>query len=247
MKQIIILFVILLSLNNCLFSNPSDERALIIMSGSSPTIDGKLGEKEWADAGRLSMGKNKTIYFKHDGENLYLGFSGDLGNLYFHKDNKVVIIHASFSLGWVEYESVDKTEWKLSKNFEWKLNKIHLKEKSEVVLAIYNYLKEKGWTASTIPMGNKQESEFAISFKFLGINLNNIQENAIRVSDVMLSSGKMIPKKERPFPQRKAPLSLMGWPGPHNIISASEPLTKMVWRRCGTSLIRLPQKIRRSR
>lgn len=48
-----------------------------ILQGSIPVIDGNITVGEWTDAGSVFMNNsedNMTIYFKHDGSNLYIAF-----------------------------------------------------------------------------------------------------------------------------------------------------------------------------
>jgi uncharacterized repeat protein (TIGR01451 family) len=61
--------------------------------GIAPTLDATITGTEWDDAESVNVsvgGTNGTIYFKHDGENLYLAFqysSGQMAEVYVDKDH----------------------------------------------------------------------------------------------------------------------------------------------------------------
>ena len=77
--------------------DPVDSR-VVARPGTAPVIDGVIDHGEWADAARIEVDSVKTIYLKHDRENLYIALNGDGGNLYFLKNDRIHILHASWSL-----------------------------------------------------------------------------------------------------------------------------------------------------
>ncbi|MCJ2540249.1 MAG: PKD domain-containing protein, partial [Candidatus Thermoplasmatota archaeon] len=124
-----------------------------VTSGTTPTLDSTISPNEWADAGHVNIsvaGTNGSVYFKHDGVNVYLAFvysSGQMAEVYLDTDHDAgtspgtddVCLHASTAL-------MEKT----GTGSAW----------SGWTTSI------SGWDADT---GYPQVREFSITFSFLGI------------------------------------------------------------------------------
>ncbi|MCK5415326.1 MAG: hypothetical protein KAJ35_08085, partial [Thermoplasmata archaeon] len=124
-----------------------------VTSGTTPTLDSTISPNEWADAGHVNIsvaGTNGSVYFKHDGVNVYLAFvysSGQMAEVYLDIDHDAgtapgtddVCLHASTAL-------MERT----GTGSAW----------SGWTTTI------TGWDADT---GYPNVREFSISFSFLGI------------------------------------------------------------------------------
>lgn len=133
--------------------------------GTTPIISGIIEKTEWQDAKKTNLNSTKFILLKHDNKNLYFAFNGDGGNIYFLKGKKVVILHASLSLGSAEYSKLNNQKWSCIKEYQWALSGLQKKAENEIRSEITGYLHDNGWVASLIPMGNRQQSELAVSFQ----------------------------------------------------------------------------------
>jgi hypothetical protein len=137
--------------------------------GSTPRIDGVFGRGEWSDATTLELSATKKILLKHDGENLYVALDVAGGDLYFQLGERVHQLHSSFALGSREYGPADSGSWSFVSKSPIRLRGLHQQPTDEIDAAIAQHLDEHGWAASPIPMGNPYQTEFAISFRWLGI------------------------------------------------------------------------------
>ncbi len=93
-------------------SATSSADSIDVTSGTTPTLDSTISANEWADAGHVNVsvaGTNGSVYFKHDGVNLYMAFeysSGQMAEVYIDKDHDAgtapgtddVCLHASTAL-----------------------------------------------------------------------------------------------------------------------------------------------------
>ena len=62
--------------------------------GTSPIIDGEISEDEWTDANKVTLnieGNSADIYFKHNRENLYVGFDINEGHNSVFPDTRVFL------------------------------------------------------------------------------------------------------------------------------------------------------------
>src|SRR4051812_26499534 len=74
-----------------------------IAQGSSVTIDGKIEETEWKDASVFDLKGGGRVFFKHDGEYLFVGVRGTekgWSHLYINQGESadVSLMHASAAL-----------------------------------------------------------------------------------------------------------------------------------------------------
>jgi hypothetical protein len=137
--------------------------------GSTPVIDGVFGAGEWDDAEVVRAGDGLHFRVKHDRINLYFAFDHDGGNLYFNKKKRIQVLHASAQLGTAEFIKSGKGKQTLDKPFEWQLFGLQNETPVEIKTKLAGFLAENGWVASTGPLGNMAQSEWAVSFKWLGI------------------------------------------------------------------------------
>ncbi|MFC1588250.1 hypothetical protein ACFL54_08065 [Planctomycetota bacterium] len=133
--------------------------------GTTPTIDGTIEKREWDGAQKIKMEDGRTILVKHDADCFYVGFIGKghgIGSIFVLSDDKVNVLHASFSLGTAVYQKEkDNDTWKNIIPFKWDRD-------------ADKCWKNMGWKANMIPTGDKCHMEFAVSFKVLGIKTEDI-------------------------------------------------------------------------
>ena len=141
--------------------------------GAVPVIDGQFQDGEWDDAAAVTLGENQHLRMKHDSSNLYLAFDGGGGNLWFNKDSGLQVLHWSAQLGTAEYRRIDSTTQTLEKPFDFTLWGLQHESPSVIRETLKEYLTENGWVANLAPMGPKMQTEFAISFDWFGISLED--------------------------------------------------------------------------
>jgi hypothetical protein len=193
--QIPLLSLVLVS--SC--ARPQDRVASKVIAGfgSTPLIDGVIGAREWSDATRITLDSTKTVYLKRDQDNLYVALNGDGGNLYFLKGDRIYVLHASWSLGWAEYAKANDHRWRCEKEFEWELYRIQEKVQEDVQTGISGYLRKNGWVGSIVPMGREQQTEFAVSFRWLNVDGDNRSSDLLRIPKVFISSFQNLHPAER--------------------------------------------------
>jgi hypothetical protein len=93
-------------------STISGAESIDVKFGTVPTLDSTISPGEWIDAGEVTVsvgGTNGNVYFKHDGENVYMAFEysvGQMAEVYVDKDHDAgtspgtddVCMHASTAL-----------------------------------------------------------------------------------------------------------------------------------------------------
>jgi hypothetical protein len=190
--------LVLHTICSCGNEGVSDPSNVVADFGRTPKIDGVIEEGEWDDANRVELDSTKTIFLKHDETNLYFAFNAaDGGNLYFLKNNKIEILHSSFSLGWAEYLRSNNNSWVCDKEYEWALNGIQKKPEDEIQGEMNKYLLENGWVGSLMPMGNSGQTEFAISFRWLEITHDISTKELVKIPKVFISSFYNLPPSQR--------------------------------------------------
>jgi PKD repeat protein len=124
-----------------------------ITLGTTPTLDATISTGEWTDAGSVNIsvgGTNGTVYFKHDGKDLYLAFeynAGQMAEVFVDMNNDAgtapqnddVCLHASTALMEKTGTGVDWSRWNTGPT---------------------------GWTADT---GYPNVREFKVKYNFLGL------------------------------------------------------------------------------
>jgi len=169
LKFLLFYSAILVCLLECSSTREVEPAGPIARFGSTPTIDGVFEDEEWDDARVIRENQVEQFRIKHDNTNLYLAFNHDGGNIYFNKDNGIQILHASAQLGFAEYIKSGSLKQTLEKAFDWQLYGLQNESASDINETMAIYLAEKGWVASTGPLGNFAQAEWAISLDWLGI------------------------------------------------------------------------------
>lgn len=210
-RSLIILFV-LLHLLSCGVEGDGEDSNIVARIGAAPVIDGVIEEGEWEDATRVRVDSTKTVYFKHDRENLYIALDGDGGNLYFNREGRIWVLHASWSLGWAEYSEAAHNLWRREVDYAWELHRLQEEPETAVRDSISAHLSEKGWVASIVPLGNGQESEFAVSMDWLGVQVEGVSDRPVRIPKLFISSFQNIHPDERKRLGLKAENLRLRWP-----------------------------------
>jgi hypothetical protein len=138
--------------------------------GTTPTIDGVIEPGEWEDAEIVRSGAVEQFRVKHDGSNVYFALQAGGGDIRFHTESGLRILHWSAQLGSAEYTRSDSSTFSLDKPFSWEL--MGLRQESPAVIreTLARYLADNGWASSTASMGNLMESELAVSLVWLGVD-----------------------------------------------------------------------------
>ena len=164
--------------------------------GTAPTIDGIFAPGEWDDAARFDLGGGKFVRLKHDGKHLYIAFNGDGGNIYLEKGEGFHVLHASFSLGWLEFSKLG-AGYVRGEEYKWQLTNLQNEAPELVRERMAGYLQANGWVASLIPMGTNQQTEYAISFEKLGIGGPAGSRGQVATPRVMINSIQNLPREQQ--------------------------------------------------
>lgn len=192
MRAYLVVFLISLLFTSCSKINKPEYTAEF---GSTPTVNGIFADGEWDDANIIKIDSMKSIRLKHDNENIYFALDGDGGNIYFLRENKMTVLHASFSLGWTDYIKQESSSWSCVSKYEWELYKLQDSAQNIIDQTILKYGDENGWSGSLIPMGNKYQTEFAVSFKWLGIDQNS-KSDYTPLPKILICSFMNMPRDE---------------------------------------------------
>jgi hypothetical protein len=176
---------------------------IISRFGSKPIIDGVFSAGEWNDAVIVKADTVELFRVKHDSDNLYLAIRAGGGDLVFNMDTGIRVLHWSAQLGSAEYVKSDTSTQVLEKPFEYEL--WGLQNESPVIIqeTLEKYLTENGWTANTASIGNLMESEFAISFDWLGLDTES--KRFVLIPGFRIGAGLMITRGD---PRAKELLSM---------------------------------------
>ena len=186
--------------------------------GSTPTIDGVFEDGEWDDAEVVQAGEFQQFRIKHDGTNLYFALVGGGGDLWFNKDKGLHILHSSGQLGSAEYIKSDSSIQTLDKPFDYQLQDLQNKSATEIREELAAYLAENGWVASIAQLGNKRQTEFAVSFDWLGVTDGS--KRFVEIPSIYIYSGMIFspgdPEIEKllamPLEERKKKYATLYWP-----------------------------------
>jgi hypothetical protein len=182
---------------------------------------------EWDDAEVVQAGEYQRFRIKHDGNNLYFAVFGGGGDLWFNKDTGLHILHSSGRLGSAEYIKSDSSVQSLDKPFDYKLGDLQNKSVTEIQEALAGYLAENGWVASIAQLGNKRQTEFAVSLDWLGVTDGS--KRFVKIPSIYVYSGMIFspgdPEIEKllslPLEERKRKYATLYWP------SENEPNDKV--------------------
>lgn len=192
--QTLILMLIIVCVTGCSPAPEVKPSGPIAGFGSAPTIDGVFEDGEWDDAEVVQAGELQQFRIKHDGTNLYFAFVGGGGDLWFNKDTGLHILHSSAQIGSAEYIKSDGSDQSLDTPFDYKLWGLKKKSGPEIQAELTAYLNENGWVASIAPLGNLRQTEFAVSFDWLGVKKGS--ERYVKIPDIYVFSGMIISRDD---------------------------------------------------
>ena len=213
-RQLSLLSLILVCFLGCPAVPEDEPSGPIAKSGTTPTIDGVFEVGEWDDAVIVKAGKHQQFRLKHDGTNLYFALIGDGGNLFFDKDTGLHVLHASAQLCWAEYIKSDDSVQSLAKPYVGQLFGLQNKPVDTINNLINGYLTENGWVASI--GGNQAESEFAVSFDWLGVTTG--LGRIVDIPGIYITSGRHFSPEEieelmkLSLEERKVQFPTLYWP-----------------------------------
>lgn len=106
----------------------------------------------------------------------------------------------------------------LSEPFNHRLWKLQDESPEVIRETLIAYLEEEGWTSNIAPIGPKMQSEFAISFEWLGIKPGSKQY--VRIPDLHICGGLMLTRTDPEYEkimamtldERKAKYPSLFWP-----------------------------------
>ena len=217
--QLLIQSLILVYFLGCTSTREIEPSEPIARFGSTPTIDGVFEDGEWDDAEVVLGRKYQQFRLKHDSTNLYFAFDQDGGSLWFYKDTGLHVLHASAQLGFAEYIKSISLMQSLKKPFDWQLFGLPNKPLSDINEIMADYLAENGWVASTGPLGNMAQAEWAVSFDWLGVT--NTAQRFVETPRLLIFSARMrlSPEDKKallalPLEERKNRYPALIWPAP---------------------------------
>lgn len=188
----------------CSPSRETEPSGPIARLGSAPTIDGVFDAGEWDDAEVVLVGANEQFRMKHDGVNLYFAVRAGGGELRFNTDAGLRILHWSAQLGSAEYVKSDASTQRLDKPFAFELWGLYHESPNVIQETLAGYLAENGWAANTASTGNLMESEVAVSFDWLGVDVGPAR--FVELPSVRVEGGLMI-SRDDPRAEELAALS----------------------------------------
>ena len=237
-RQLFILSLILFCYLRCSSVTEVEPSGPIARLGSTPTIDGVFEDGEWDDAEVVQAGEYQRFRIKHDGHNLYFALVGGGGDLWFNKDTGLHILHSSGQLGSAEYVKSDSSVQSLDKPFDYQLGSLQKKSVTDVQKALADYLAENGWVASIAHLGPRRQTEFAVSFDWLGVSAGS--KRFVKIPSIYVYSGMIFsagdPELEKlmamPLEERKTKYATLYWPSENepndNVGSGRSPETMSI-------------------
>jgi hypothetical protein len=191
--QLLLLKLILLFLFvGCSSIREVDPSGPIARPGSTPTIDGVFADGEWDDAEVVQAGEYQQFRLKHDSTHLYFALVGDGGNLWFNKDPGLHILHSSAQLASAEYTKSDSSILLLHRAFQGQLFGLQNEPVTDINQKINAYLALNGWVGSM--GGNKAQTEFAVSFNWLGVTIGS--KRFVEIPPLYIYSGRNFTPEE---------------------------------------------------
>ena len=158
--------------------------------GSTPVIDGVFDSGEWDDAEIVRADTIEQFRIKHDGVNLYFAVNAGGGDLRFNTETGLRVLHWSAQLCSAEYVKSDTQTQTLDKPFAPELWGLYEESPAVIRETLAGYLAENGWAANTASTGNVMQSELAVSFDWLGVNIGS--ERFIEIPSVRVGGGLML-------------------------------------------------------
>lgn len=153
-----------------LFSNEehSKDKLVNIVQSDSATTDGKIEETEWKDASVFDLTGGGKVFFKHDGNYVYVavrGVKAGWTHLYLSEGENadISVLHASAALGKVVYRKDKDNLWQPLNDFSWELRDRIFTD--EVRQKMADYAAKNNWAANNTNMGNRTEVEFQLKLQ----------------------------------------------------------------------------------
>lgn len=147
------------------FFNVNAQSVIKIAQSNSITIDGKIEETEWKDAQSFDLTGGGKVFFKYNGEHLFVGVRGvnkGWSHLYLNQGENadVSIFHASAALGMTLYKQDENKIWQPANPFAWDLRDRTITAETSKKMA--DHLAKNFWAANNNNMGNPTEIEFQV-------------------------------------------------------------------------------------
>ncbi len=228
-RQLLIVGLLLICFSGCSSVPEPEPSGPIAKFGTTPTIDGVFEAGEWDGAEIVRAGTIEQFRIKHDSTNLYFALNAGGGNLWFDKDAGLHVLHWSAQLGSAEYTRYDSSTQILDKPFAFELWKLQEESPALINETLAAYLAENGWVANIAPMGPKMQSEFAVSFDWLGVTIGS--GRFAEIPSIHISGGLMLSRGDpeageimaMSVEERRKQFPSLFWPegsGPDNPLNA---------------------------
>ncbi len=180
----------------CSFTPVVEPSGPIARFGSTPIVDGVFDSEEWDDAEIVRSGTVEQFRIKHDGSYLYFAVRTSGGDLVFNSDVGIRVLHWSAQLGSAEYVKTDSLTQTLDKPYEFELAGLHDAPPAVIQETLARYLEENGWVATT-SRRSLMQTEFAVSFDWLGVN--NGAGQFVELPSIRVRGGLMMSREDPRF------------------------------------------------
>ena len=136
-----------------------------LASSGAATIDGKIEDAEWKNASVFDLTGGGRVFFKTDGEYLFVGVRGaqkGWSHLYLNTGETadVSVMHASAALGATSYAPDKNNLWQPENPFAWDLRDRAVTAETGKKMA--DYLAKNFWVANNNNMSSSNEIEFQL-------------------------------------------------------------------------------------
>ena len=128
--------------------------------GEAVVIDGRIGDAEWRNARRIEHPSGTVVRLLRDADHLYVGITSErqgFASLCVAMPNEVHVLHASAALGAITYRPNGDSWQSPDTAFRFGMRTTALDEAASSDRAAY--LRDHGWVASTVRMGNDGRSQ----------------------------------------------------------------------------------------
>jgi hypothetical protein len=168
-KRVMLLIVIVLlaiaGMNSISAQVVSKAPEIRLSPGAAIAIDGKIDAAEWKGAASFPAKNGGTVFFRYDGNYLFVGVRGPeygWSHLYVNDGDGTGahVYHASAALGATAYKPDNSGKWQPSNPFSWDLRDRVINP--EVQRKMDDYLSKNFWVANNNNTGNRNEIEFKV-------------------------------------------------------------------------------------
>ncbi len=151
-------------LPNKVWLNETIPSAVIVLQGSSPTLDGTLSPGEWDNATVETFADGSELLLMHADGYLYLGIRVNIpgmivGNIFVNRGDEITILHSSAALGTAAYQK-GEDNWQQIQNFTWQCRDTSDSDAAKAERDAF--LQQEGWVAANSRMGTPEELEYRI-------------------------------------------------------------------------------------